>query len=161
MRQGESPILTTVVQVSLYVTKLLAVWIFFRGHQEPGGGFIAGVVVVGVVAVQGLAFGARSAHSVLAVRPWTLLGIGLFCGLSTVVIPTLFGLPFMTHAHGSIHLPFLGEAEWATAAVFDLGVFLIVVGSGKAILLRLAAAKADQGYEQEAIQAVRAREEGV
>jgi multisubunit Na+/H+ antiporter MnhB subunit len=161
VRQAESPILTTIVQVSLYVTKLLAVWIFFRGHQEPGGGFIAGVVVVGAVAVQGLAFGARSAHSVLPVRPWTLLGLGLIAGLTTIVGPMLVGLPFMTHFHGHIHVPFLGDAEWATAAVFDLGVFLIVVGAGKAILLRLAAAKADEGQAQEEIQAVRAREEGV
>jgi len=160
VRQVESPVLTTIVQISMYITKLLAVWIFFRGHQEPGGGFIAGVMVVGIVAVQGLAFGARSAHSVLPIRPWTLLGLGLIASLLTVVVPIFLDLPFMKSAYGYLAIPFFGKTEWATAAVFDLGVFLIVVGTGKAILLRLAGAKAEEGHVQEEIKAVRAREEG-
>lgn len=145
MRQQESPILTTIAQVSLYVIKLLALWLFFRGHQEPGGGFIAGLVIAAAVALQGLAFGHRAADSIFPFPFHVLLGSGLAISAATVVGPVLLGQPFMKSAFGHIHLPVLGDLEWATAALFDLGVFLVVVGSAKAILLNIAEEKsADQ-----------------
>lgn len=138
------PILSAVVHTSLYVVKLLALWFFLRGHHLPGGGFIAGVVVVAAVALEGLAFGSRAAAAVLPVAAPTLLGGGLTLALLTVIGPLFFGLAPLTSAFGYLHLPLLGKVEWATATLFDLGVFLIVVGAGKAILLRIAIAKYDE-----------------
>ncbi len=137
----ESPILATVVQSSLFVVKLLAIWIFLRGHQEPGGGFVAGLVIAAAIALQGLAFGYEAADSIFPVPfPW-LLGLGLTFAFSTVLGPVLFGEAFMQHRFGHIHLPLLGDLEWATAAIFDLGVFLVVVGTMKATLLNIASEK--------------------
>jgi len=57
----ENPVVRVVVCTSLYVLKLLAVWILLRGHQEPGGGFIAGLIVAAAIALQGVAFGLDAA----------------------------------------------------------------------------------------------------
>lgn len=144
MRPKESPVLAVVADSSLYVIKILALWLFFRGHQEPGGGFVAGLVVAAAVALQGMAFGYRAADSIFPAPFHVLLGGGLVLALSTVVLPILAGLPVMKSAYGYIHLGYFGEMEWATAVVFDLGVFLVVVGSMKAILLHISEAKADE-----------------
>lgn len=146
MSRGPSPILATIAQSSLYVIKLLAVWIFFRGHQEPGGGFIAGVILAAAVALQGLVFGYEAADRVLPFPDWALMGTGLAISLSTVVMPTLLGQPFMKSAWGYLHLPFFGELEWASVALFDLGVLLVVVGSAKAILLHIADEKSADAH---------------
>lgn len=144
MRQRESPVLTVVAASSLYVIKILAVWLFLRGHQEPGGGFVAGLVVAAAVALQGMAFGHRSADAIFPAPFHVLLGSGLVMALSTVVVPILAEFPVMKSAYGYINLGYFGEMEWATAVVFDLGVFLVVVGSMKAILLYISEAKADE-----------------
>lgn len=137
----ESPILTSVVQSSLYAVKFLAIWIFLRGHQEPGGGFVAGLLVSAAIALQGLAFGYDAADSIFPIPFHYLLGGGLAVSFSTVILPPLFGQAFMKSDFGYIHPPLLGELEWATAAVFDLGVFLVVVGTMKATLLFIASEK--------------------
>lgn len=137
----ESPILATVVQSSLYVVKLLAIWIYLRGHQEPGGGFVAGLLVAAAIALQGLAFGYDAANAIFPIPPHTLMALGLTFAFSTVIGPVLFGEAFMQHRFGHLHWPLLGDLEWATAAIFDLGVFLVVVGTMKATLLNIASEK--------------------
>lgn len=117
----ESPILATVVQSSLYVVKLLALWIFLRGHQEPGGGFVAGLVVAAAIALQGLAFGYDAANAIFPIPFYWLMALGLTFSFATVFVPTLFGQAFMQHHWGYLYLPgFLGKVEYATAALFDL-----------------------------------------
>lgn len=141
MKLKESPVLLVVAQSSLYVVKILAIWLFLRGHQEPGGGFVAGLVVAAAIALQGIAFGLRAADSIFPLPFHLLLGAGLTFSLSTVVLPPLFGYPVMKSAFDYIQLPLFGQTEWATATIFDLGVFLVVVGSMKAILLFISEAK--------------------
>lgn len=141
MKQREAVVVTTIAQVSLYVIKLLGVWIFFRGHNEPGGGFIAGLVIAAAVALQGIAFGFKAAERLFPFHFATLLGTGLTISVLTVVVPPFLGYAPMKSAFDYIHLPILGELEWATAAIFDLGVFLVVVGTVKAVLLHIAEEK--------------------
>lgn len=138
MKLRDTYVLPVIAQAALYAIRMVAVWIFLRGHQEPGGGFVAGLVVAATVAVHGLAFGRQSAASVFPLSVPTLLGLGLTCAFGTVFLPILFGYPFMRHFFGHLSVPLLGDLEWATAAVFDLGVFLVVVGAAKSILLHIA-----------------------
>lgn len=145
MRLRDTYVLPVIAQVSLHAIRLIAVWVFLRGHQEPGGGFVAGLVVAASVAVHGLAFGAPAAASVFPLSVPTLLGLGLACAFGTVFLPILFGYPFMQHFFGHIHVPLLGDLEWATAAAFDLGVFLVVVGAAKSILLHIAGDDTSKG----------------
>lgn len=146
MKLRESSVLVAIVQVALYAVKVLAIWIFLRGHQLPGGGFIAGLVMAAAVVLQGMAFGYESAHRFVPVPFPGLLGLGLMVAIITVLGPVVTGYPVMKHAFGHLHLPLLGDLEWATAALFDLGVFLVVVGTMKAILLQIAADKADEPH---------------
>jgi multisubunit Na+/H+ antiporter MnhB subunit len=140
-REQESPILMTIVQTSLYAIKLLAVWIYLRGHQEPGGGFVAGLIAAAAIVLQGLAFGWKDADQFFPLPFHLTMGLGLFLSIATVIGPTLFGHAFMDHTFGYLYPPLIGKSEWATAALFDLGVFLVVVGSLKAIILTIASEK--------------------
>lgn len=137
----ESAVVATIVQVSLYAVKMLAAWLYLRGHQEPGGGFVAGLVIAAAIALQGLAFGYKAAMSIFPVPPYILSGGGLLLAVSTVLLPVFMGRPFMDLTFTHVHLPLLGDSELATAAIFDLGVFFVVVGAAKAIILYIAEEK--------------------
>jgi len=139
----ESPVLVSIVHLVLWPVKLLALWIFLRGHHLPGGGFIAGLVMAGAVALlRGMAYGYEEAVRLLDIPFPAVLGLGLAVATVTVLGPALLGHPVMKHAFGRLSLPLLGEVEWATAVLFDLGVFVVVVGTVKAILLQIGAGKA-------------------
>lgn len=157
----ESPILRTIVQTSLYAIKLLALWIYMRGHQEPGGGFVAGLVAAAAIVLQGLAFGVKEANRFFPFPGHVTMGLGLTVAISTVIGPMLFGHTFMDHTFGYLYPPIIGKSEWATAALFDLGVFLVVVGALKTIILTIASEKsADRRISGEAELGARSAGEG-
>lgn len=143
MNARENPVMTTIAQLSLYVIKLLALWLFLRGHQQPGGGFVAGLVIAAAIALQGLAFGLKAARSIFPYSFWALLGGGLLLALGTAVVPIMLGRPVLDLTFGYYYLPFFGKVELATAAIFDLGVFFVVVGAAKSILLYIAEEKSE------------------
>lgn len=95
-----------------------------RGHNAPGGGFIAGLMV----AVAALLMRMARQQRLLSISPSALVPVGLAVALITGAAPMLVGRPFLTSAHGYVRLPLLGEVEWASAALFDIGVFLVVIG---------------------------------
>jgi multisubunit Na+/H+ antiporter MnhB subunit len=124
-----SPILRVITRFAVPFTLLVAARIFWQGHDNPGGGFIAGVMLAAAGAMYILAFGLQR----LARIPWWRLAIGgLFICLLTGTVPLLRGRAFMDHTilHlGSLHLP--------SATFFDLGVMLIVVGTLMTIFVEL------------------------
>lgn len=107
---------------------------FLRGHNAPGGGFIAGLIVA-VAALLG-----RMARDLrlLRVRSETLVPVGLLLAVGTGVAPMLLGEPFLRSAHGYLTWPLIGRFEWSTAVLFDAGVFLVVVGTTITIIDLLA-----------------------
>lgn len=135
----ENPIVRVVVYTAQYAVKLLAIWVLLRGHHQPGGGFIAGLLISAVLALQGVAFGWEAAQAIFPLPGPYLLGSGLLISFSTVLSPALLGDAFMDHRAGAIRLPLVGDVEWTTALLFDVGVFLVVVGTMKTILLAIAA----------------------
>ncbi|MFO1318011.1 MAG: monovalent cation/H+ antiporter subunit A [Burkholderiales bacterium] len=106
---------------------VLALHLFLRGHQLPGGGFVAGLVVGGA-----LVFGAQNAPAVARVvdriDASRLSAIGLVIASVTGLGAWGFGRPFLTSAHGEAGLGVFGTLHWASAALFDLGVSLVVAG---------------------------------
>ncbi len=126
---GQSPILRVIAAFAVPVSGLVATRIFLQGHDLPGGGFIAGVLVAAAGAMFMMAFGTRRARRV----PWWRIAvIGLGISVLNGTVPVLLGKPYMDNVilHlGSYHLP--------TATFFDLGVMLIVVGTLMTIFVEL------------------------
>ena len=131
---AQQPLLLRVAAaVVLPVALVFAVYIFMRGHNLPGGGFIAGLITAVALVLQFMSMGQAQAESLLRGQggrrfvKWIGAGIGI-AGL-TGVGAFVFGRPFLTSAHGHPHVPLLGELPLASAALFDLGVYLVVVGA--------------------------------
>ncbi|HEY6609918.1 MAG TPA: MnhB domain-containing protein, partial [Pseudomonas sp.] len=135
-------------RVLLPLALLVSVFIFLRGHNLPGGGFIAGLVTSVALIVQYIASGVRWTQSRLPLDYHRLAGLGVFVAGLTGLGSWLFGYPFLTTSFGHFHLPLVGEFELATAMLFDLGVYLTVVGATLLILANLGQlAQPDPGKE--------------
>lgn len=147
-RERHQPILATLSRVLLPLALLVSVFIFLRGHNLPGGGFIAGLVTAVALIVQYIASGVRWTQSRLPLDYHRLAGLGVFVAGLTGLGSWLFGYPFLTTSFGHFHLPLVGEFELATAMLFDLGVYLTVVGATLLILANLGQlAQPDPGKE--------------
>jgi multisubunit Na+/H+ antiporter MnhB subunit len=112
----------------LPVTIVLSLLVFYRGHNDPGGGFIGGLMVASGFIFYAMAFGTKQAQKKLKVSPLSLIAAGLsIATLST--LPALFaGNPFFTGEWISINLAFAGTLKLGTPLLFDLGVYLTVWG---------------------------------
>jgi len=116
---------------------LVSVFIFLRGHNLPGGGFIAGLITAIALIVQYLANGVSWTHARLPERTQPLIAAGLGLALLTGLASWVFGRPFLTSAFGHMNWPLVGEFELASAMAFDLGVYFVVVGATLLILINL------------------------
>jgi multicomponent K+:H+ antiporter subunit A len=116
---------------------MTAVYFFMRGHNLPGGGFVAGLIFAVALIVQYVVGGTAWVESRLPVDPhkWIAWGLGTAC--ATGLGAWLLGYPFLTSHTAHIHLPVLGEIHLPSAFVFDFGVFLLVVGATMLILTAL------------------------
>jgi multicomponent K+:H+ antiporter subunit A len=130
-------ILSVVARILLPLALLVSVYIFLRGHNLPGGGFIAGLLASIALIMQYMASGTVWAQH----RLWSdyrfLIGLGLLTAGLTGSASGLFGFPFLTSTFGHLHWPIVGEFELASAAAFDVGVFLTVVGTVMLMLVNL------------------------
>ena len=116
---------------------MISVFIFLRGHNLPGGGFVAGLVTGVALILQYLASGIGFARPRLPQYMSRWLAAGLLCTLGVGVASWLFGYPFLTTAYGHITLPMIGEIELASALIFDLGVYIVVVSVVLMVLAEL------------------------
>ncbi|MBY6090434.1 monovalent cation/H+ antiporter subunit A [Pseudooceanicola sp. 502str34] len=131
LRAGDAhPLMMVVVtRVMLPVVLMVGVYIFLRGHNEPGGGFIAGLIVAIAVVVQYMASGFAWADARIRYPYHGIIGAGVLVAGLTGIGAWFFGKPFLTSAFGYFRIPPMEEFELATAMGFDLGVFLAVVGA--------------------------------
>ncbi|MGE4236602.1 monovalent cation/H+ antiporter subunit A [Hydrogenophaga sp.] len=131
---AQQPLLLRVAaSVVLPLALVFTVYIFMRGHNMPGGGFIAGLITAVALVLQFMSMGQGRAEALLRAQAgrrfvrWVGAGLGI-AGL-TGVGAFFWGRPFLTSAHGHPHVPVLGDLPLASAALFDLGVYLTVVGA--------------------------------
>ncbi|WP_420474723.1 monovalent cation/H+ antiporter subunit A [Noviherbaspirillum sp. ST9] len=117
---------------------MMAVYFFMRGHNLPGGGFVAGLIFAVAVITQYMLGGTHWVESRLGLRPHRWIAYGLIVALVTGVGAWLYGYPFLTSHTAHLDLPLLGEIHVPSAFFFDLGVFMVVVGTTMLILLALA-----------------------
>lgn len=115
-----------------------SVYLFIRGHDLPGGGFVGGVTLAIGFILQYLARDIRWVESHLKVLPLRWMGFGLLLSVLTGVGAWFFGAPFLTSFFQYTHLPLIGKIPMASAFLFDLGVFSLVLGATVLILIALA-----------------------
>ena len=139
-----SSILQTAVRFLMPLLLLFAVFLLIRGHNQPGGGFVGGLVVAASFILYSIAFGVDAARRALLVGPSRLLGVGLLAALLSGVPGVVVGQPFMTAVWTTI-----GAGSTAlhvgTPLVFDIGVFLAVIGVVLTIVFTLADAVLTEG----------------
>ena len=133
-RERHPLILVTISKLLLPIALLVSAFLFLRGHNEPGGGFIAGLVTGVALILQYIAAGSERTRKQL---PWDYLGVigaGVLIATLTGMGSWLFGFPFLTSTFKYVTLPIVGKFELASAMLFDLGVYLVVVSTVLLIL---------------------------
>lgn len=128
MRKTNNIILETSIKVLLFFIVLYSVYIFTAGHYYPGGGFIGGLMTAGAIVLLLITYDIKTVAKVLPVNYRIITAIGLLFAIGTSAGALIFNVPFLTHAFTDIDLPVLGELSLHTAVLFDLGVYLVVVG---------------------------------
>ena len=132
VRPLASPIFRTAARLLMPLLLMFSVFLLLRGHNQPGGGFVGGLVAAAAFALYGIAFGVQRARQALLVRPLTLLGAGLLIALVSGLPAVLRGQPFLTAVW------VLRPVAVGTPALFDLGVFLVVAGVALMMIFSLA-----------------------
>jgi multicomponent K+:H+ antiporter subunit A len=133
-------IFATAVRWMLPFALLVSAFLFLRGHNAPGGGFIAGLVTAVGIATVYMSNGFARTERAIGLDWARVAALGVLVAAATGIGAFWFGRPFLTSAYGHPVLPVLGEVPLATAALFDLGVYLAVVGATLVMLVALARA---------------------
>ncbi|WP_338553201.1 Na+/H+ antiporter subunit A [Paenibacillus sp. KS-LC4] len=130
-------ILQTISKIAVFIIITFALYLFFAGHNEPGGGFIGALMTAAALILLTMAFGVKTMREVIPLDFKKLTALGLFIAVLTGIGSFLFKAPFLSHAFGYFDLPLLGKTELATAVLFDLGVYMTVVGITMTIILTI------------------------
>jgi multicomponent Na+:H+ antiporter subunit B len=134
----DSYIFHMVVRFSFFIINIIAIYLLLRGHNLPGGGFIGGLATAISLVLLSLAIGVETMHRVLRFDPARLAATGLLVATATGAAPLVLGRPFMEHGQLHATLPLLGEIHAGTPLLFDIGVYLVVVGIATKIVFVLA-----------------------
>ncbi len=117
----------------LPIALVISLYIFLRGHNLPGGGFIAGLITAMALIIQYIALGQDQTEQMLKAKSGRLyeiwIGVGLSIAGLTGLAAWFWGRPFLTSAHIYVNPPIIGEMHLASAALFDVGVYVTVVGA--------------------------------
>jgi multicomponent Na+:H+ antiporter subunit B len=132
-----SLILRAATRVLAPMMLMLSLFLLWRGHNLPGGGFIGGLVATSAIALQGIAFGPKAARRTLVLPPAVLAGVGLAAAVLATLPAGLVALPFFTGLWLKLDLGDGAILPLSTPLLFDIGVFLVVIGGVAAILLAL------------------------
>lgn len=130
-----SLILSIAVRILLPLLLLFSLFLLLRGHNEPGGGFVGGLVAASGFALYALAHGASTAQLKMHIEPHTLIAAGLLTAVGSGLFSLVTGRPFMTGLWYGERLPVIGKA--GTPLLFDTGVFLVVMGMALLIVFSL------------------------
>ncbi|WP_313615205.1 Na+/H+ antiporter subunit B [Agrobacterium sp.] len=129
-------ILRTIAPVITSLMALFSIFVLLRGHNEPGGGFIGGLIAVSALAIYGIAFGVDAVRRAIRFHPLAIAGSGLLLATVSGLVSMVAGVPFMTGIW--IYPSLFGvEVPLATVMSFDIGVYLVVVGGITSIALAL------------------------
>lgn len=129
-----SMVLQATSRLLVLLLVVFSVLVLIRGHNEPGGGFIGGLLCGLAFATHALSFGIARTRRLMRVDPFQLLGLGLLLGAGSGVVSFVMGQPFMTGQWWGA-VPGIGKV--GTVLIFDIGVYLVVLGAAMMILIGL------------------------
>jgi multicomponent Na+:H+ antiporter subunit B len=134
----QSYIYRTVARFAFFLVNLFAVYLLLRGHNYPGGGFIAGLATAISLILLSLAVGLEELHRLIRFDPVQVAGGGLLLAGLTGVAPLLMGRPYLEQFNFHFTTRLLGEVHAGTPLLFDIGVYFVVVGVTIKIIFVLA-----------------------
>lgn len=132
----KSLILSTATYYLLPLLLLFSIFLLIRGHNQPGGGFVGGLVAAAALALYAIAQGTAEVRRAIRLRWGALIGIGLLTAMGSGLLGLLSGYPFMTGRWYAQPVPLLGKV--GTPLLFDVGVYLVVLGVTMTIIFTLA-----------------------
>ena len=128
-------IFKTATNFLLPLLLLFSIFILLRGHYLPGGGFVGGIIAAIAFVLHAFAFGLRNTRKLLRVNPMVLMPVGLALAVFSAILPFFQGLPIMTGLWLSDPLPVIGLV--GSALLFDLGVYIVVLGVALTIIFTI------------------------
>lgn len=137
-------ILRTVVKIVVFIVLTLGIYLFFAGHNAPGGGFIGGLVLASAVVLMYLAYDIETVQKTMPFDFKKVAAFGVLLATGTAIGSLLFDVPFLSHTDAYYNLPLLGKTHLTTVTIFEAGVALTVVGVVVTIILSIS----EEGEEQ-------------
>jgi multicomponent Na+:H+ antiporter subunit A len=122
------PFVDVSVRLVFHVVLMTSLWLLFAGHNQPGGGFVGGLLAGSAITLRYITGGIAEVRERTRFKPWTVLGVGLLVAAVTAAVPLLDGGAVHEVGSASLHLPILGAVKVSSALAFDTGVYLAVVG---------------------------------
>ena len=116
------------VRVIFHAVLVGSVYLLFVGHNQPGGGFVGGLVAGAAIGLRYVAGGMEEVRRISPVQPWTVLGAGLLLSAATATVPLLLGHAVLEASVVSVDLPVLGTVKATSSLLFDIGVYVLVIG---------------------------------
>lgn len=130
-------VLRTVTKLVVFILLTFGFYVFFAGHNNPGGGFIGGLIFSSAFILMFLAFNVEEVLESLPIDFRILMIIGALVSSITAIMPTFFGKPFLSKYETTLTLPILGHIHVTTITLFELGILFSVVGVIVTVMLSL------------------------
>ncbi|WP_078552742.1 Na(+)/H(+) antiporter subunit B [Bacillus alkalicellulosilyticus] len=131
--------LTTITKVVTFIILVFSVYLFFAGHNNPGGGFIGGLMTAAALLLMYIGFDMKTVKKAIPFNFIHMIAVGLLISIGTGVVTMLYNdVPYLTQFDRYVDVPLLGTFHLTTALPFDLGIYLVVVGIALQIILTIA-----------------------
>lgn len=134
-------VLKTVTKIVVFILLTFGFYVFLAGHNNPGGGFIGGLVFSSAFILMFLAFDVSEVLASLPVDFRKLMILGALISVTTAIVPMFFGKPFLYQSEVHLHLPIFDELHLTTVTLFELGILLTVVGVIVTVMLSISGGK--------------------
>ena len=126
--ENRSIMLEVIVRILFHTIIIVSLYLLFAGHNLPGGGFAGGLVAGMALVMRYIAGGRYELGAAAPTDAGRFLGIGMSLAVACAIIPLFFGAPPLTSAFFEATIPVIGHIEFVTSTIFDIGVYLVVIG---------------------------------